>query len=391
MDFFNKHTQIHFICEDTMNEDLEKGTQANNGKIRANEIASFLMRPPVREEEVDLVENGVTTYFQKAMEILNEKGVDALLESGFINLVDMSNGNGLESDDEDENERIKKSIEEAIVRGNPRLYQIALFERAKERNTIVNLGTGQGKTLIALLCIQHFSKPAYDEGKKTLFLVPSIALAVQHTTTLKANLPFKVSTACHTSSNSDMAREEIKECNILVATHGAALDILRHYGDYFSLSNVNLIVVDECHYTTGNHGYARIMEMFYHKLPKAQRPRVLGLTASPLVNVRPETTKEKLEELLSQLEMRLDAELACFSSLGLEVLGGKEKENNEPNYGLKVSSAEERVVQYFNGKPETKFPCHERVGLHYSRIKELNQLIILYAEYGKFDIEFRAL
>ena len=47
---------------------------------------------------------------------------------------------------------------------------MALVELAKKQNTIVNLGTGQGKTLIALLLIKHYAK-SYQEGKQTLFLV----------------------------------------------------------------------------------------------------------------------------------------------------------------------------------------------------------------------------
>ena len=38
---------------------------------------------------------------------------------------------------------------------DPREYQIELFERAKEQNTIAVLDTGTGKTLIAVLLLRH--------------------------------------------------------------------------------------------------------------------------------------------------------------------------------------------------------------------------------------------
>jgi primosomal protein N' len=118
-------------------------------------------------------------------------------------------------------EKIQRALQDATICGDPREYQSALFEIAKAKNTIVNLGTGFGKTLIALLCIRHFS-PDFDQGKQTLFLVPSVALAIQQSATLRANLPgFSVQTACYASSNSDASRRALGKANVIVATHGA--------------------------------------------------------------------------------------------------------------------------------------------------------------------------
>jgi primosomal protein N' len=117
--------------------------------------------------------------------------------------------------------KMQQALQDATIRGDPREYQTALFEIAKTKNTIVNLGTGFGKTLIALLCIRHFS-PDFDQGKQTLFLVPSVALAIQQSATLRANLPdFSVQTACYASSNSDASRRALGKANVIVATHGA--------------------------------------------------------------------------------------------------------------------------------------------------------------------------
>ena len=121
-------------------------------------------------------------------------------------------------------EKMQQALQDSTIRGDPREYQTALFEIAKTKNTIVNLGTGFGKTLIALLCIRHFS-PDFDQGKQTLFLVPSVALAIQQSATLRANLPgFSVQTACYASSNSDASRRALGKANVIVATHGAVSD-----------------------------------------------------------------------------------------------------------------------------------------------------------------------
>ena len=57
----------------------------------------------------------------------------------------------------------------------PRPYQVVLLERAKERNTIVCLGTGTGKTFISVMLIKemaHQVRETYKNGgKRTFFLV----------------------------------------------------------------------------------------------------------------------------------------------------------------------------------------------------------------------------
>lgn len=256
---------------------------------------------------------------------------------------------------------------------------MALVELAKKQNTIVNLGTGQGKTLIALLLIKHYAK-SYQEGKQTLFLVPSIALAGQHTTTLLANLPFTVATACHNSTRSTGNKEKLAQANILVATHGAARDLLMHYGDIFSFERINLLIVDECHYCSGEHGYSTIMKNFYHRLPREKRPRVLGLTASPLVNVKIDVDDEKLGQMLDSLETTMDSSLACLSRIGVANTKGEISQGS----GYVKKEAEERSILYQDPKPSDTplLPPHDDIGLHLSRMKEFNQLNQLYLHLG---------
>ncbi len=129
----------------------------------------------------------------------------------------------LSKDQIEEQIQIQKSLDDAFVKGNPRGYQRMILEVAKSKNTIVNLGTGLGKTLIALMCIQDMSSSYEQEDKKqTLFLVPSVALAIQQTLTLRANLPkFSIATACFAIASSKTARRELAVSNVIVATHGA--------------------------------------------------------------------------------------------------------------------------------------------------------------------------
>lgn len=59
-----------------------------------------------------------------------------------------------------------------------------------------------------------------NKKKQTVFLVPSVALALQQTSVLKSNLPrrFKVGTACSKTFASESQRVPLSRCHVLVAT-----------------------------------------------------------------------------------------------------------------------------------------------------------------------------
>eukprot|EP00536_Pseudo-nitzschia_multiseries_P005215 jgi/Psemu1/11980/gm1.11980_g len=331
-------------------------------------------------------------------------------------------------------ESIRKGLRDALVNGDPREYQRTIFEVARKRNTIVNLGTGAGKTLIALLLIRDVwcasssrskektpnpksvnetkiasngasetipkpdGEPNETQKKYTLFLVPSVALAIQQSLTLRANLPhLKVETACYASSSSKRARTSLGSCDVIVATHGAIQDLLMHYGDTFSMDRFNLLVIDECHYAAGgNHTYRYLMEKFYHPLEPERRPRVLGLTASPLLNVKENHSDEQLTGMLDTLEKVLDSKI--ISAAGLIVVP-----DNEPNLGGSVSVEkditvpppvaksknnllyrviDERSLTYHETNMNRTIPSADNLDLLPSRYREFKQLEHLYKDLG---------
>ena len=307
-------------------------------------------------------------------------------------------------------ESIRNSLRNAIVNGDPREYQRKIFEVAKQRNTIVNLGTGAGKTLIALLLIREVwsaqssspsngtsmgdgakNKSLDGEKKQTLFLVPSVALAIQQSLTLRANLPhLNVQTAVYANSRSRRRRTTLSKCNVIVATHGVIQDLLMHYGDMFRMDRFNLVVIDECHYaSSGNHAYRNLMKKFYHPLELEKRPRVLGLTASPLLNVKESHDDKQLSSMLDNLERTLDSKMV--SAVGLITThDGDDTQTGSigsVNTGSDTSGFLHRVIreQTFNYRGKNMIrtiPIADNLDLLPSRYREFKQLEQLYKDLG---------
>ena len=295
-------------------------------------------------------------------------------------------------------ESIRNSLKNAIVNGDPREYQRKIFEIAKTRNTIVNLGTGAGKTLIALLLIREVwsaqgkvkqeqsdnidhqsdenSESTKNENhkKQTLFMVPSVALAIQQGLTLRANLPhLHVQTACYTSASSRRARATLAACDVIVTTHGVIQDLLMHYGDTFRMDRFNLVVIDECHYAgSGNHSYRHLMNKFYHSLDQQKRPRVLGLTASPLLNVKETHGDEHLSTMLDNLEKTLDAKLVTAAGLIASQKSG----------GFLNRVTDERTFHFRGANVNRSIPQADNLDLLPSRYREFKQLEQLYKDLG---------
>lgn len=280
-------------------------------------------------------------------------------------------------------EKQERALQDAKIDGGARSYQISLLETCKKRNSIVYLGTGSGKTLIAILLVKELAAAAFAAGKQTLFLVPSVALALQQSTTLQANLPHSVGLACYSVT---AAAVQLRSCNILVATHGAFLELLQHHGDMFAMANFNLLILDECHYCTGNHDYALIMRDFYHATPQAQRPRVLGLTASPLINVKANQSDEQLAARLSLLEATLDAKMIPLA----DIANGNDQGDDIAN--LMQKETNETTVTYQGTSPATQTPLaiSDDWDLHPFRRKEFRQLEQLYTDLGPLVVSIYA-
>ncbi|WP_297421225.1 DEAD/DEAH box helicase [Thermococcus sp.] len=173
----------------------------------------------------------------------------------------------------------------------PRVYQEVIYARCKERNCLVVLPTGLGKTLIAML-IADYRLSNYNG--KVLFLAPTKPLAVQHTEDFKRlfDLP-QESINVLTGELSPEKRKKLWEESIVITATPQTVenDILT---GRISLEDVVLLVIDEAHRAVGSYSYVFIAKEY---LKAAKHPLVLGLTASP------GSDEEKIREIVKNLRV----------------------------------------------------------------------------------------
>ncbi len=182
----------------------------------------------------------------------------------------------------------------------PRLYQETILASAIDKNTLVVLPTGLGKTYIFLMLAVHRLKLFPDS--KILFLGPTRPLITQyynlflkHTTISEDEL------AIFTGFVKPSKREELwKKSKIIFSTpQGLENDVI---SNRIALEDVSLIGFDEAHRAVGNYAYVWLAKQY---AKKRKDGRILALTASPGSNI------DKIKEIITNLnieevEVRVD-------------------------------------------------------------------------------------
>jgi ERCC4-related helicase len=166
-----------------------------------------------------------------------------------------------------EHPRVRPGLLEA------RVYQESIAETAVERNTLVVLPTGLGKTAIALRVIAEFLLRHPTES--VLFLAPTRPLVVQHAAsvarTLLAPEPLTLTGAIAPERRAALLRPP----QVVVATPQVVGNDLA--AGEFPLATFSLIVFDEAHRAVGDYPYVAIAKANR----EGPRSRVLAMTASP--------------------------------------------------------------------------------------------------------------
>ena len=158
----------------------------------------------------------------------------------------------------------------------PREYQQQIFETCKQKNCLVVLPTGIGKTLIALmLTIERMEK---FPGKKIVILAPTRPLVEQHYNYFKKHLPELFGEMeIFTGKTPANQRQKIwKTADIIFSTPQCVANDLKN--NLYNLENVCLLVEDEAHRCLKKYDYRYVAQRY---IKESKTPRILGLTASP--------------------------------------------------------------------------------------------------------------
>jgi endoribonuclease Dicer len=194
------------------------------------------------------------------------------------------------------------------------------------------MATGSGKTLISALLLRHHldqemeSRALGSPKKVAFFLVEKVALCVQQHTVLSCNLgdypvaKFMGDTT-GLAKNKEYWDTQFSENMVIVCTAQIFLDCLNN--GFITMSQINLLVFDEAHHAKKEHPYARIMRLHYY-CHKGERPRILGMTASP---VDSHTTDVRVTAL--ELERALDCEITTVSDEVLAESMARQKQVEE--------------------------------------------------------------
>ncbi len=162
-----------------------------------------------------------------------------------------------------------------------REYQLSIAMRALDGNTMVILPTGLGKTAVALIVA---ASRIYNEGGRVLMLAPTKPLVEQHLRYFEKYLVAKSPEGSDVSpfvmfTGEAPPAERTADWNrssVIFATPQVIKNDL--IAGRYTLADVTLLVVDECHRAVGNYAYVFLAQRY---LASADKPLLLAMTASP--------------------------------------------------------------------------------------------------------------
>ncbi|EJU05694.1 hypothetical protein DACRYDRAFT_113750 [Dacryopinax primogenitus] len=190
----------------------------------------------------------------------------------------------------------------------PRQYQTEIFTQAQQNNVIAVMDTGTGKTLIAITLIKWMTTRLRAPGearKVVVFIVPKVPLveqqreAIAQQTSLEARGYYGALDVDYWKR--EQWAKEFDEADVLVMTPRVLYDLLSHA--HWSVDRISLLIFDEAHHCRKNNDYNQIMRDHYHKCDPARRPKVFGMTASPIWNVK--NPADSLKELERNMNSRV--------------------------------------------------------------------------------------
>jgi Fanconi anemia group M protein len=240
----------------------------------------------------------------------------------------------------------------------PREYQEEIFKTCIEKNCLVVLPTGLGKTLIALMLTIERMK-AFP-GEKVLFLAPTRPLAEQHLEYFKKNLPelFGEMQLFTGTVNAGKRKEIWQTADIIFSTPQCVANDIRK--NFYNLKEVCLLIEDEAHRCIKNYDYKYVAEKYKEQ---SLHPRIIGLTASP------GSEKSKIKEICK--------------NLSIEEVELRTRESSDVKDHLQELEFEKRMLDF---PPEFQEIRHVLLKIFDEYVTELRERKILFGPASKTDL-----
>ena len=181
---------------------------------------------------------------------------------------------------------------ESLVNFEPRKYQESIFKTCKEKNCLVILPTGIGKTAISLLLAIH--RLNEFPGSKALVCSPTKPLCNQHVKTFMEHTTIsKDKIILYTGMIRPSDRKELfNKGKIIIATPQTIEKDLE--SGRISLDEFSTLTIDEAHRSRMAYANTSVAKSY---IQQSNNPRILALTASP------GASKEKINEIMENLNI----------------------------------------------------------------------------------------
>ncbi|MBW3021150.1 DEAD/DEAH box helicase [Candidatus Woesearchaeota archaeon] len=180
----------------------------------------------------------------------------------------------------------------------PRLYQETILATCSQKNTLVVLPTGMGKSIVFIMLaaqrLQNYPK------SKILVLAPTKPLCEQHYNSFKKFISIDEITLLTGSIKPEEREKLFEKSKIIISTpQGLENDLV---SNRISFKDVSLLVLDECHRAVKDYSYVWLADYY---IKTAEYPRILGLTASPGSNL--ESIKDVCQNIYAEaIEVRTE-------------------------------------------------------------------------------------
>ncbi|XP_072041967.1 ATP-dependent RNA helicase DHX58-like [Amphiura filiformis] len=204
-------------------------------------------------------------------------------------------------------------------------YQLELAKPALPgsdggKNIIIVAPTGCGKTIVAVKVVKEFLENANDgleeaasssaireKPRKVVFLVDKVILVDQQCKVFRRFLDSKSIIGVSGETPHRPVNHILQEKSVIVMTAGILINALEE--EIVKLSEIGLLILDECHNCQGGSPYNNIMAIYRSMKLSGEhpRPQILGMTAS--LSLGQAGTDSQAEENTLLLCANLDAEV----------------------------------------------------------------------------------